>query len=83
MAALTLKGEKMTYLFNFVIAVLAWVGVFKIDLVKPLIYEPLGPILASLTAVDYLLFIVTFIVVTAGMEIFDRVTEMKKRRSVG
>jgi hypothetical protein len=71
----------MVYLLNFIIAICVWLGAFKIELMSSLFNQPLGIVLSRLTAVDYLLLTVIFIVVTAAMEVFDRMMEQRKRRA--
>jgi hypothetical protein len=80
-ATFALNGEKMTYLFNFLIAVFVWLGLFNIELVSPLINQPLSTVLSMLTAGDYLLLVVTFIAVSGVLQMFDRIMEQRKRRS--
>jgi hypothetical protein len=69
----------MIYLFNIVIAICAWLGIFRIDLVPAFLSRPFGEVLATLTAVDYLLLAVSFIIVSGLMELLDRYTNKKQR----
>ncbi|MDP3841079.1 MAG: hypothetical protein Q8Q81_00585 [Oxalobacteraceae bacterium] len=71
----------MTNLINFILAVIVWLGLFEVHLIKPLAVLPITTVMATLTAVDYLLLALCFIAVTVISQIFDHFTSPKKQQS--
>jgi hypothetical protein len=61
-------------LIRAALSIVCWLGVFRPDLIKPLALLPVSQVLASLTAVDYVLLLSTSVVVWMLLYIVDRFT---------
>ncbi|OFJ46420.1 hypothetical protein BA896_021960 [Janthinobacterium lividum] len=69
----------MKNLFNFLVATVAWLGLFEVHLIKPLAVLPISAVMATLTAADFLLWSVCFMAMSALFDLFDRYLESRKR----
>lgn len=70
----------MNVFFNVVIALAAWLGLFKTDLVTLLLTQPIGLTLDRLTGGDLIGFLAVFFVVTCIVALADHLSELRKRR---
>jgi hypothetical protein len=64
----------MNNLINFFAATVCWLGLFEQDLIQPLLLLPLASVLSALTAVDYLLWAITFLAVAFAVRLVDYIT---------
>jgi len=68
-------------LFNFLIAVFVWLGLFELHLVKPLLTQPFTTAIRDVTFIDLCLLAVTAVVVIAILTMIDRMIDSRKARA--